>query len=240
MDEQSNLTNLRDKNLNLSNSPRQSSVQVEQLGATWVITESPVYWSSNLVGTLRLIDSIGLRVERPYSPSSRRIPWYFSTSLAHTHADIDPTMPNMCTGAFYVLQRLNNRCAIYAIYTVVEWIEYTAWVYLLICSHLRGTIYEQKLSQSKKFWFCDRVYSSRLLWTDSLISYFTPPYILATYKTAGTLLFTEKLVGSELLWCSSPMASTHNTSKYSTVEFSKVQQNTVQYSRVDYVYSRVQ
>ena len=79
----------------------------------------PVYRSSNLVGTLRLIDSIGLRVERPYSPSSQRIPWYFSRSLAHTHADIDSTMPNMCTGAFYVLQRLNNSCAIYAIYTVV-------------------------------------------------------------------------------------------------------------------------
>ena len=29
-------------------------------------------------------------------------------------------MPNMCTGAFYVLQRLNNSCAIYAIYTVVR------------------------------------------------------------------------------------------------------------------------
>ena len=80
---------------------------------------SPVYQSSNLVGTLRLIDSIGLRVERPYSPSSRRIPWHFSRSLAHTHADTYPTMPNMCTGAFYVLHRLNNSCAIYAIYTVV-------------------------------------------------------------------------------------------------------------------------
>ena len=31
---------------------------------------APVYQSSNLVGTLRLIDSIGLWVERPYSPSS--------------------------------------------------------------------------------------------------------------------------------------------------------------------------
>ena len=79
-----------------------------------------MYQSSNLVGTLRLIDSIGLRVERPCSPCSWRIPWYFSRSLAHTHADIDPTMPNMCTGAFYVLQRLNNSCAIYAIYTVVN------------------------------------------------------------------------------------------------------------------------
>ena len=78
---------------------------------------TPVYRSSNLVGTLRLIDSIGLRVERPYSPSSQRIPWYFSRSLAHTHADIDPIMLNMCTGAFYVLQRLNNS---YAIYTVVS------------------------------------------------------------------------------------------------------------------------
>ena len=28
------------------------------------------------------------------------------------------TMSNMCTGAFYVLQRLNNSCAIYAIYAV--------------------------------------------------------------------------------------------------------------------------
>ena len=28
-------------------------------------------------------------------------------------------MPNMFTGSFYVLQRLNNSCAIYAIYTVV-------------------------------------------------------------------------------------------------------------------------
>ena len=83
---------------------------------------SPVYRSSNLVGTLRHIDSIGLRVERPYSPSSRRIPWYVSRSLAHTHADFDPTMPNMCTGSFYVLQRLNNSCAIYAIYTVVPYI----------------------------------------------------------------------------------------------------------------------
>ena len=53
-------------------------------------------------------------------PGRRRIPWYFSRSLAHTHADIDPTMPNMCTGAFYVLQRLNKSCAIYAIYTVVR------------------------------------------------------------------------------------------------------------------------
>ena len=52
-------------------------------------------------------------------PGQARIPWYFSRSLAHTHADIDPTMPNMWTGAFYVLQRLNNSCAIYAIYTVV-------------------------------------------------------------------------------------------------------------------------
>ena len=83
---------------------------------------SEKHQSSNLVGTLRLIDSIGLRVERPYSPSSRRIPWYFSRSLAHTHAVIDPTMPNMCSGAFYVLQRLNNSCAIYAIYTVVKYI----------------------------------------------------------------------------------------------------------------------
>ena len=33
-------------------------------------------------------------------------------------------MPNMCTGAFYVLQtRLNNSCAIYAIYTVVRWVS---------------------------------------------------------------------------------------------------------------------
>ena len=72
-----------------------------------------MYRSSNLVGTLRHIDSIGLRVERPYSPSRRRIPWYVSRSLAHTHADFDPTMPNMCTGSFYVLQRLNNSCAIY-------------------------------------------------------------------------------------------------------------------------------
>ena len=28
-------------------------------------------------------------------------------------------MPNMCTGAFDVLHRPNNSCAIYAIYTVV-------------------------------------------------------------------------------------------------------------------------
>ena len=38
-------------------------------------------------------------------------------------------MPNMCTVAFYVLQRLNNSCAIYAIYTVVsahEFIQKTA------------------------------------------------------------------------------------------------------------------
>ena len=81
---------------------------------------TPLYQSFNLVGTLRHIDSIGLRVERPYSPSHRRIPWYVSRYLAHTHADFDPTMPNMCTGSFYVLQRLNNSCAIYAIYTVVS------------------------------------------------------------------------------------------------------------------------
>ena len=79
----------------------------------------PVYQSSNLVGTLQLIDSIGLRVEQPSSPSSRGNPWYFSRSLDHTHADIDPTMPNMCTGALYELQRLNNSSAIYDIYTVV-------------------------------------------------------------------------------------------------------------------------
>ena len=92
---------------------------------------APVYQSSNLVRTLRLIDSIGLRVERPYSPSSRRIPWYFSRSLAHTHADIDLTMPNMCTGAFYVLHRLNNSCAIYAIYTVVSFILFLPITFLV-------------------------------------------------------------------------------------------------------------
>ena len=92
--------------------------------------------SSNLVGSLQLIDSIGLRVERPYSPSSRRIPWYFCRSLAHTDADIDPTMPNMCTGAFYVLQRLNNSCAIYAIYTVVYRYSPFLKVILLVWSFL--------------------------------------------------------------------------------------------------------
>ena len=29
-------------------------------------------------------------------------------------------MPSMCTGCFYVLQRRNNNCAIYAIYTVAR------------------------------------------------------------------------------------------------------------------------
>ena len=54
--------------------------------ASVCLNRSPLYQSSNLVGTLRLIDSMGLRVERPSSPCSWRIPWYFSRSLAHTHA----------------------------------------------------------------------------------------------------------------------------------------------------------
>ena len=41
-------------------------------------------------------------------------------------------MPNMCTGAFYVLDRLNNSCAIYAIYTVVSYDQ----IYKVICRNL--------------------------------------------------------------------------------------------------------
>ena len=99
---------------------RQEGMGVGLLSEWLQKQHSPLYQSSNLVGTLQLIDSIGLRVEQPSSPCSWRIPWYFSRSLAHTHADIDPTMPNMCTGDFHVLQRLNNSCGIYAIYTVVH------------------------------------------------------------------------------------------------------------------------
>ena len=80
---------------------------------------SPVNRSSNLIGTLRHIDSIALRVGRPSQPSHRRIPSYVSRSLGHTNAEVNPTMPKMCSGSFHVLQRLNNSCAIYAIYSVV-------------------------------------------------------------------------------------------------------------------------
>ena len=83
------------------------------------IVYAPVYRSFNLIGKLRPIDSIGLRVERPCQPCRRQIPWYVSRSLGHTNAEFNPTMPSMCTGCFYVLQRRNNNCAIYAIYTVV-------------------------------------------------------------------------------------------------------------------------
>ena len=80
----------------------------------------PVNQSFNLIGILRHIDSIGLRVERPCQPCRRRIPGYFSRSLGHTNAEVNPTMPKMCTRSFHVLQRLNNSGAIYAMYTVVR------------------------------------------------------------------------------------------------------------------------
>ena len=76
--------------------------------------QSPVNQSSNVGGTLRHIDSIALRVEWPCQPCRRRIPWYFSRSFGHTNAEVNPTMPKMCTGSFHVLQRLNNSCAIYS------------------------------------------------------------------------------------------------------------------------------
>ena len=82
-------------------------------------TLAPVNHSSNLIGILRHIDSIALRVGQPSQPSHRRIPSYVSRSLGHTNAEVNPTMPKMCSGSFHVLQRLNNSCAIYAIYTVV-------------------------------------------------------------------------------------------------------------------------
>ena len=88
--------------------------------------KAPVNQSFILIGILRHIDSIGLRVERPCQPCRRRIPGYFSRSLGHTNAEVNPTMPKMCTRSFHVLQRLNKSGAIYAMYTVVKAVCRTA------------------------------------------------------------------------------------------------------------------